>query len=466
MAVPAAPYSIEGTVRIAGTITTDKTITIENLTAGGIGYSFLDDEGHYFYDDIQDRDVGASAGDTIRVSVTDTEYIDFTVADEPEERVVDFDYILHPHPVTPYSIEGTVRYYGIVQYDSPVVIYNVTKGASVTCRTDTSGHYFYDDINDDVIQSEPGDIIHVSTSDGAGSTFIALDTEEKVVDFLDIVMWGASWKIRITPTAGTPYTDSENEVGELGSYTFQNDDGILSGITLSFQNNGMASFDIALINENGIYNDIFAIGNLIEIWMDSELGLLGTTKRLTGTIKTIMHDVYGGDGIGNPAKNVLILKGFDYIGVFKQILVNELYRGKRTYEGIIKDSDGLLELYAPEINGSGVQKTGKILANTETILFSHISLFECITRLLENVGDWIIEITPDGVLKCEPKGINDNGRWLVEFDNPGFEYDDSNMANCVVVYGGQISNLQNKTGWIGTASNNESNAWRAFDKRL
>ncbi len=457
---PLAPYSVEGTVKTAGTIRPSISVIIENKTHGGTGYSFTDSEGHYLYDDVQDSDLNAAPGDTIRVSTSDSgkNYTEFIVADAPEEKVVNFDYILHDHPIAPYSIEGIVRCYGVLQIGAVVTIRDITKGTSVTCTTNSTGQYIYDDIRDGVIQAEEGDTILVTTSDGAASHFIAVETEEKVINFIDVIMKSALWKVRVTPKPGSDY------VGELGSYTFQNGDDILSSVSLQFQNEGMAAFDVAIINDDGAYCDIFEVGNLVEIWRDSELSLVGTTKRLTGTVKNVLHSVGTGNGIGGVVRNEIILKGFDYLDTFKRITVNEVYKGTRTYEDIItNETDGLLRKYAPAIGGSLVQTTGKGITSSETLLFSNISLYECILRLVENIGDWVFGITPELVFYLKSRGTTDNNKTLYEFGDVDFEYDDGSMANSVIVVGGSVLNPQSKVGWVATGSRNVGAMWRAFD---
>lgn len=459
---PENPYSVEGIIKTAGVIRVGITVYVENRTTAGYGFAYTDAEGHYLYDDIQDSDVLAVAGDTIRIYTSDSgeTYTEFTVSATPEEKVVDMDYILHPRPIAPYSIEGTVKYYGVVQSNLTVTIRNITKGFYTTCTTDADGHYFYDNIRDSVLQVVAGETVHVSVPSGAGEAFVAVETEERVVNLIDLVMWGALWQVRITPTPGTAY------VGNFGSYTFQSDDDILGPVSMTFQNGGMSSFDVTIINDSGAYNDVFAVGNIVEIWMDSELGIVGTTKRLTGNVKTITRSVGSADGAGGVVKNLLVLKGFDYIDIFKHTTVNEVYKGARTYEDIItNDEDGLLHKYAPAIGGSGVQVTNKSITSSETLLFSNITLYECLVRIQEIVGDWIFYINPDGVLCFEPAGTTDNNKTLYEFGDVDFEENDANMANSVTVVGGSVLNPQSKVGWIGTASENATNAYRAFDTR-
>jgi len=344
-----------------------------------------------------------------------------------------------------------------LQASKTVTIRNLTKGTLAAALTDAYGQYFYDDIRDAVLLTDTGDTIFVSTPDGAGSTFTAIETEEKVIDFLDIVMKGGLWRVRISPT-------NLNE--ENASYTFESNDEILSYVSYTEQVGGMSSFDVAILNDNGVYNDVFAIGNVVEIWMDSELGTLGLTQRLTGTIKTINQGVSQGDGIGGVVSNILILKGFDYVDTFKRITVNEVYRGSRTYDDILTNlTDGLLPKYMPTISSFDIHTTNKSISTTETLLFSHVKLFEVITRMVEDLGDWVWGVTPLLEFYLKPRGVTDNGKKIYEFGDTNIELDDGNMANSILVQGGTVLNPQSKVGWIGTASENATNAWRAFDTR-
>jgi hypothetical protein len=442
------PYSIEGTIRINGTIQPGMVVTVQNLTTGLSRTAVTDEYGRYFYDDIQDRWIQAEQGDSIRVCTptSGVSSVTFT-AGAATEKVVDIDYLLHPTPEWPYSIEGTVVYYDVPQNDLTVTVRNLTKGTSGICKTDLSGHYVYDDIGDSVILSEPGDLINVGTPDGATESFVAIDTEEKSIDFINIVMWGGLWKIIVTPVDGSPYT-------------FYDNDGVLGWCKLMLQVDGMGSFDIDLINQSGAYTSIFDIGDTVEVWLDSELGVIGSTKRLMGSIKNVS---YARDGV----LNTITLSGFDLMDTFKRVVVNEIYSGTRTYEDVITNTyDGLLALYAPTIIGSGVRTTGLTLLATDTLKFPRVYLYECLTRIRESAGDWVFNVSPTRVLNLEPRGYVDPGKTIVisaSVRSVKFDYDDDNMANSVIVEGGTISNLQSKKAWTATASTNPRYAHFAYD---
>jgi len=445
---PFDAYSIEGVISINGAVQDAMTVTIQNLTKGTNGTCITNSSGQYFYDDIQDSSVQAESGDSIRVctATSGTFSVTFT-AGEPEEKVIDIDYILHPHPEWPYSIEGTVTYYNVVQTNLTVTVRNLTKGTSGICVTDSLGRYFYDDIADSVILSEEGDSINVGTPDGATETFTAIDTEEKVVDFHNVIMWGGIWQVKITPTTGPVYT-------------FQSGDGILSTCSLSLQNEGMDSFDVALIDNDAVYNSVFDLGDTVEIWLESDKGVIGSTKKLKGNIKNVSYVASGN-------LNTVILSGFNQMDSFKRIIVNELYSGTRSFEDIITNaSDGLLALYAPTILGSGVHATGLTIMEGGSLKFPHTTLYECLSRIRETVGDWVFGISPISVLNLEPRGYTDPVKEIIEFDDVDFNYDDSELTNSVIVEGGRVSNLQSKLMWTGTASHNLTDVANAYDNHF
>jgi len=442
---PPDSYSIEGEIRINNVLQDGLTVTIQNVTKGTNGTCTTDSLGRYFYDDIQDSIVQSESGDSIRVctETSGTNSVTFT-AGSAEEKVIDFNYILHEPPDWPYSIEGTFTYYDVLQESATVTILNVTKNVSGSCVTDSSGRYFYDDIQDSVIQASLGDTILVSVWTGAASSFVTGYPEEKVIDFENNVMWSCLWKVTITPISGT-------------AYTFQSGDDILSRVTMTLQADGLSSFDFSLINDSDTYNNLFDIGDLIEVWQDSELGIVGTTKRYKGHITDVDYAVRG-------TNRMLVIKSFDYMGKFQRTIVNELYQGYRKYEDIITNTtDGLIAKYAPEIVTSGVVDTTKAISSNELLKFGHVSLFEALKRIIEVCGDWVFDISPTSVLSFKPRGNIATNKRIYEFDNVFTKYKDEGMCNSAIVIGGQDANKQSKTMWAGLSGNNTFEVNLAYD---
>lgn len=259
-------------------------------------------------------------------------------------------------------------------------------------------------------------------------------------------VWSGKWKVTITPIGGSPST-------------FQSGDGILSKIGLVLQSRGMSSFEFSLINDGGVYNSLFEIGDTVEIWLDPDNGVLGTTKRLKGFIK---KPGYGRKGVNNTHT----LKGFSYTDKFKRTIVPMLYKGSRTYDDIIKNAtDGLLAKYASEVSGSGVQAMKNLGAN-ETLKFDYVDLFECLDRIRNFQGDWVFDVTPALVLNFKERKELDTTKVIEDFDDVYFEYDDDKLVNRVYVFGGRDYALQSKTSWSGTASLNNVDAPLAYNDVL
>ena len=262
-----------------------------------------------------------------------------------------------------------------------------------------------------------------------------------------MVVWSCLWKITITPRSGSPAT-------------FQSNDGVLGQVNLTLQSEGIGSFTVQIINDDGVYNSLFDMGDAIDIWIDADTGTVGTTKRLTGFIKKVKYSVHG-------INNMLILRGFSYPDKFKRTIVHELYVGARTYDDIItNETDGLLALYAPEISGAGVQIIGKSLGVNESMKFDYITLFECLERIRNVIGDWVWDITPAKVLTLQPRGYIDTAKEIEEFDDVEFEYDDDKLSNIQYVFGGKDLSSISKTSWAGSASLNNADAANAYDNDI
>ncbi len=353
-------------------------------------------------------------------------------------------------PPDPYSVEGTVIRDGAAAVGVTVTIRNLTKNTVGTRTTDANGQYLYDDIQDSTIQAVDGDSIQVSVPE-SDEVFIAGTPEERVVDFTWTsetgTVWAGLWKIIITPRVGAPTT-------------FRSGGGVLGVPTLTLVSEGMGSFSIPLINDGGGYNSLFSMGDSIDIWLDAGTGVMGTTKRLTGFIKRVKYSRQG-------RNNTLILQGFSYPDKFKRTIVHELYVGSRTYEDIITNgTDGLLALYAPEVSGAGVQATGKSLGANETMKFDYITLFECLERIRNMIGDWIFDVTPEKVLTFQPRGYLHTDKEIEDFDDTEFEYDDDTLTNLQYIFGGKDLTAISKAGWSGSASLNNADAAKAYDASL
>ncbi len=256
-------------------------------------------------------------------------------------------------------------------------------------------------------------------------------------------IWSCLWKICITPRTGDV------------TY-FQSDDGILSTTSLNLQSDGMGSFQFSLINDGGAYNDLYHAGDSVDIWLDSDTGVLGTTKVLTGFIKKVGYNRSG-------VNNTLIIEGMDYKSKFMRILVHELYRGSMNYEAILSD---LLTTYAPEVSGAGIQVTGKSLGVNETLRFDYITLYEAIERIQCLIGDWTWQISPALVMNFQPRGYVDTSKEIEDFDDVTFTEDDDIMTNRIWVFGGKDFALLSKSAWVGTASNNNGDAPLAYNDNL
>lgn len=261
------------------------------------------------------------------------------------------------------------------------------------------------------------------------------------------IEWGGLWKVRITP------------IGE-SSDTFQSSDGVLSWIEILDQTDGAPYFRFALMNENGVYNSKYEIGDTVDIWLDPNSGTLGTTKRLVGFVKRVGY-------LRNNVKNEVIIQGFGYIDLFLRTIVHEVYSGERTYESIITDpSDGLLVKYAPGISGLGVNATGRNLDENETIVFNHEYLYDVLARLRDLVGDWTFYLTPNQTLQFQPRGYIDTSKEITEFDDVLFEYEDDQLMVRIYGFGGQDTRPLDTTLWVGTASNNSADAPKTYNREL
>jgi hypothetical protein len=261
-----------------------------------------------------------------------------------------------------------------------------------------------------------------------------------------MVDFGAQWKVQII----------SNQTGATN--TFLNGDGILSTIESTFQSDGIPFFELSIINDNGVYNNIFNIGDIVQIWIDSigEGILIGTTKRFYGFIKTVG---YMREGVNNSIK----LKGFGYLDKFKRTIVHDMFKGYRTYEDIITNPvDGLLVKYASEINGLKVQQTGKSLTQHDTMVFNYVTLYEALTRFKDLMGDWCVGVSPEKSLIFEPAGCTDQVKSITDFDNIYFETTDELLVNSLYVLGGEDFTPIGKTNWNATASHYSNYANMAF----
>ncbi len=256
-------------------------------------------------------------------------------------------------------------------------------------------------------------------------------------------IWSCLWRITITPRTGSPAT-------------FQSNDGILSIASLNLQSDGMGSFRFSLINDGGTYNDLYHAGDSVDIWLDPDTGVLGTTKVFTGFIKKVGYN-------RNGVNNTIIIEGMDYKSKFMRILVHELYRGSLTYEAILSD---LVTTYAPEVSGAGILATGKSLGVNETLKFDYITLYETIERIQNLIGDWTWQISPVLVMNFQPRGYVDTSKEIEDFDDVTFTSDDDIMTNRIWVFGGKDFALLSKSAWVGTASNNNVDAPLAYNDNL
>jgi len=252
-----------------------------------------------------------------------------------------------------------------------------------------------------------------------------------------VVVWSGLWRVIIKPVEG-------------GQYTFDGGGNILSSIDLTLQRDGSHQFKITLINDNGAYNSMFEIGDLIEIYLDEEY--LGNTKRLTGIIKKPTYTRKG-------PLNTITLTGYAYKDKFKRTTVIELYKGPRSYYDIITNTeDGLVALYAPGVTTTGVQDPGKSLLDGEVLRLDYTNLYEVFERLKAVAGDWMWDVSPALSLVFQPIPTPPATKIIDEFRDVDFSYDDKDMVNRVYVIGGRDYGGVDKAEWHAFASENNDEA--------
>ncbi len=257
-----------------------------------------------------------------------------------------------------------------------------------------------------------------------------------------VVVWSGLWRIIIKPVEG-------------GTYTFDGGGGVLSSIELTLQRDGSHQFKVVLINDNGTYNSMFEIGDLIEIYLDDFS--LGNTKRLTGIIKKPTYSRKG-------PLNTLALTGYAYKDKFKRATVIELYQGPRSYYDIITNTqDGLIAKYAPGVTTTGVQDSGKNLLENELLRLDYTNLYETLERLKGIVGDWMWDVSPLLSLVFQPIPTPPATKVLDEFGDVDFSYDDKDLVNRVYVIGGRDYGGVDKSEWHAFASENNDDATLAIN---